>query len=240
MQLLTSTQIETLFGPLPYRDDPHRTGAIVIAADWIARNIVHIISPFPLRDGNGAPVKQIACHHRVAPRLAAVLADLLTAKLTPFTWDGCLVPRHMLWDPKRGLSRHSWGIAVDVNARSFPYGSAKRQDPRLVEAFARHGFLNGADWSTPDPMHFEISDAILSAVKDLGSAGETPAPVEWRPDGGDSEATLHITLDGRPLPTPGRLIDGVSYLPARAIAEALDLTIHLDPDTEILYLTRKP
>jgi hypothetical protein len=58
------------------------------------------------------------------------------------------------------LSRHSWGVPIDLNATQCPYGSDKQQPPQLVAIMARHGFACGQNggglWKTTlDPMHFE-------------------------------------------------------------------------------------
>ncbi|MEX1004472.1 MAG: M15 family metallopeptidase [Acidimicrobiia bacterium] len=55
-----------------------------------------------------------------------------------------------------GLSRHSWGAAVDINAPTNPYGSDGTQDPRLVAIMQSWGFTWGGDWLVPDPMYFEF------------------------------------------------------------------------------------
>src|SRR4029079_11577350 len=36
--------------------------------------------------------------------------------------DGTFVPRHKGWDPTRGISSHSWGVTIDINAPWNPYG----------------------------------------------------------------------------------------------------------------------
>jgi hypothetical protein len=56
---------------------------------------------------------------------------------------------------RAAVSRHAWGLAVDLNATTNPYGYDSQQDPRLVEIMQSHGFVFGGDWPTPDPMHFE-------------------------------------------------------------------------------------
>ena len=58
---------------------------------------------------------------------------------------------------QNSVSRHAWGIAVDINAQDNPYGAPSQQDPRLVEVMADHGFIWGGDWPTPDAMHFELT-----------------------------------------------------------------------------------
>jgi hypothetical protein len=64
------------------------------------------------------------------------------------------------WNPgiipsSGGISRHAWGVAVDVNQPENPRGQLGQQDPRLVQVLADHGFTNGEAWLVPDPVHFE-------------------------------------------------------------------------------------
>ncbi len=159
--MLTQAQIESAFGKFTWRDDPNRRGAIIISGDWQLHNLTRLTPPFPMRTGAGGTVREIVCHAHIAGPLLAVLRDLQSAGLSHLinTYDGCWVPRHMCWDPQRPLSRHSWGIAIDLNARLFPYGSHARQDARLIEAFRRQGFAWGGYWRRPDPMHFEFVGA---------------------------------------------------------------------------------
>jgi hypothetical protein len=209
---LRSTRwIESTFGRFPWRDHPTRRGAIEILGEWPRQNIVSFAPPFQLRDGRGRAISVIRCHRLIAPALRRVLDDLATRQLCHLinTFDGCFLPRHMGWDPRRPLSRHSWGIAVDVNARLFPYGSRSQQDARLIAAFHRQGFAWGGRWRTPDPMHFEIVDLAQPA----------------RP--------LTILVDGQPI-AEGLLHDGRAMAPVREIAEALGAQVEPRlPEAEI-------
>jgi len=194
--------IESTFGRFAWRDDPEKRGAIEILGEWPRRSIVSFAPPFDLRDARGRQLTAVRCHRLVVPALTRLLADLKRRGLCHLlnTFDGCFVPRHMGWDPSRPLSRHAWGIAVDINARLFPYGSHDKQDPRLVAAFARQGFTWGGNWRTPDPMHFEVVDVAQPA----------------RP--------LAILLDGEPV-AEGFLHDGRAVAPVREIAGALGATV---------------
>jgi hypothetical protein len=67
------------------------------------------------------------------------------------------------WNPnvvpgaERTISRHSWGIAADINVDANTFGERPRQDPRLLAILAAHGFTWGGRWLTPDGMHFEFT-----------------------------------------------------------------------------------
>ena len=53
------------------------------------------------------------------------------------------------------ISRHSWGIAVDINVATNDLGGKPRQDARLVAIMRKHGFVWGGEFLRPDGMHFE-------------------------------------------------------------------------------------
>jgi hypothetical protein len=128
-------------------------GTIRIAPDWVRRHIVSAEVPI---------LGRVTCHRLIIPQLTAALHEIERAGLADVitTYDGCWVPRHMLWDANRGISRHAWGLAFDINARTNGYGARPTLDPRVVEIFQRWGFKWGGDFSTPDGMHFELERVI--------------------------------------------------------------------------------
>ena len=71
------------------------------------------------------------------------------------TCEGCYWPRFKMHDPTRGLSVHSWGIAIDLNASSNLPGTPGDMNPAIVEVFQRHGFYWGGNFG--DPMHFQYA-----------------------------------------------------------------------------------
>jgi len=190
--------VERTFGRFAWRDDPRQRGRVEILGEWERRNIVSFAPPFELRNGQGRPVSAIQCHRLIAPALQSAFEEIVARELAHLvnTFDGCFVPRHMGWDPRRPLSRHAWGIAVDLNARLCPYGSDARQDPRLVAVFQRHGFEWGGGWRVRDPMHFEVIDLAQPA----------------RP--------IQVLVDGERV-AAGFLYEGRAVGPIREIAEAL-------------------
>ena len=106
----------------------------------------------------------VTCHRAMLPRLRAALAELerrgLARLVDAGDYAGCYAPRRI--SPDGALSLHAWGLAVDLNASSNPFGGRSRQDPRLVRTLQRHGFSWGGDWPTrPDPMHFEFRGRIV-------------------------------------------------------------------------------
>ncbi len=104
---------------------------------------------------------EVTCHETVIEMLAGAMNQLIEDGLDylvdPSGYRGCWNPRlvRTVTGAPSGLSRHSWGAAVDINAPANPLGSAGTQDERLVEVMQRWGFTWGGDWVVPDPMHFE-------------------------------------------------------------------------------------
>tara|TARA_B100000073_G_scaffold119050_1_gene96387 strand:- start:341 stop:1486 length:1146 start_codon:yes stop_codon:yes gene_type:complete len=78
------------------------------------------------------------------------------------TSGGCYAPRRInRFDAGGSISRHAWGIAIDINTKSgYP--------PRVVEIFNDWGFAWGGTWTSPDEMHFELRDLSASVSKTSG------------------------------------------------------------------------
>ncbi len=65
---------------------------------------------------------------------------------------GCYAPRRInRFNAGGSISRHAWGIAIDINVISGYH-------PRVVEIFNDWGFAWGGTWTSPDEMHFELRD----------------------------------------------------------------------------------
>ncbi len=82
--------------------------------------------------------------------------------------------------PIRGSTRpsnHSWGLAVDLDAQSFPLGSSKRLPQWLVDLWKSKGFDYGGDWKgRKDPMHFEFNGWPSDARRIIATLSNQPAP----------------------------------------------------------------
>lgn len=108
---------------------------------------------------------EVACHETVTDMLFGAMTEVVDQGLShlvdPAGYAGCWYPRftRTATGSSAGLSRHSWGAAVDINAPANSYGSAGTQDRRLVDIMQSWGFTWGGDWLVPDPMHFEYGKA---------------------------------------------------------------------------------
>ena len=75
---------------------------------------------------------------------------------------GCYAPRRInRFNAGGAISRHAWGIAIDINVKS-------EYHPRVVEIFNSWGFAWGGTWTSPDEMHFELRD-LSSSISQASS-----------------------------------------------------------------------
>jgi hypothetical protein len=73
-------------------------------------------------------------------------------------YGGCFAPREVRSDGGTtggNLSRHTWGMALDMNTATNPMGGVPTMDCRVVWIFRKWGFAWGGNFTTPDGMHFE-------------------------------------------------------------------------------------
>ncbi len=166
MKPLSDAQVIAAFGdPRPFiRADG------TVAFPWEEQILATAMlpAPLPLSWAPATKVTRFKAHRRVAPLLTATFAELhATADLwaTINDFGGCYNFR-----AQRGakvLSRHSWGIAVDIDVTDNPMGKPAHVDPRTVKIFEAHGFAWGGNFSGTriDPMHFEFADLTRLVLK---------------------------------------------------------------------------
>ena len=106
------------------------------------------------------------CHRLMWEPLEGALNQILQEGLEEYLsieeWrssGGCYAPRRInRFDAGGSISRHAWGIAIDINTKSsYP--------PRVVQIFNDWGFAWGGTWTSPDEMHFELRDLSASVSK---------------------------------------------------------------------------
>ena len=106
------------------------------------------------------------CHRLMWEPLEGALNQILEEGLEEYLiieeWKssgGCYAPRRInRFEAGGSISRHAWGIAIDINTKSgYP--------PRIVEIFNDWGFAWGGTWTSPDEMHFELRDLSASVSK---------------------------------------------------------------------------
>jgi hypothetical protein len=122
---------------------------------WVAANITTASVPI---------LGSVSCHRILIPQLGAALGEIqeagLASEIRPGDYAGCYVPRFIDRDPRRGLSMHAFGLAVDLNTSTNQLGTRGDMHPDVVAIFVKWGFRWGGYWSRPDPMHFELSRIV--------------------------------------------------------------------------------
>jgi len=139
----------------PSATGPSRTVTVRPQPKWVAANIRSETVPI---------LGSVTCHSVMLPQLRAALTEIsqrgLAAEIDPNDYGGCYVPRFIGHDPSRGLSLHTWGIAIDLNVSTNQRGIPGEIDRDVVAIFKKWGFAWGGDWEWTDPMHFELAALI--------------------------------------------------------------------------------
>ena len=106
---------------------------------------------------------RITCHRLMWEPLVGVLNQIIEEGLESglsreqfISSGGCYAPRRISrFDSGGSISRHAWGIAIDINTRTG-------YKPRIVEIFNDWGYAWGGTWTSPDAMHFELRSLSAS------------------------------------------------------------------------------
>ena len=145
-QVSPQSLVKDFFGEFSAR--PAEGELLSVDPGWVDANIVTEAVPL---------LGEVTCHRLIIEPLGQALGELertgQSDTIEPGGYSGCYYPRAIAGLPY--VSRHSWGIALDLNIHSDERGRDVEFDLELVEAMSRAGFTSGADWPFPDPAHFE-------------------------------------------------------------------------------------
>ena len=144
--VLSLPQTKARFGEFAFKDLDGRD--IQAGVSWIRASIVTAQVPI---------IGRVVCHTLIIDDLTAVMQDIadagLASEIDPDLYGGCWSPRRI--NRNANLSRHAWGIAIDVNVDFDAPGMGPIPSPEVITAFERHGFRWGGDYPIPDNHHFE-------------------------------------------------------------------------------------
>jgi len=108
----------------------------------------------------------VRCHRLVMDDLRAALEELVDAGLeewlAPRRFGGCFHPRRIATG-RENLSRHTWGIAIDLNVDFSLPGSGPVPPDEFIAIMGRNGFRWGGDFATPDNHHYEWGGEFANA-----------------------------------------------------------------------------
>lgn len=146
--VLPPVELKVLFGEFAARPDPARRGYLLIDPAWETTHIATEHVPL---------LGQVTCNIALFPQIRGAIHELIELGLrdTIDSFSGCYARRYANRDPHQGISHHTWGVALDINVGSNPFGEPADQDPRMVEVFERWGFIWGGTFVRTDGMHFE-------------------------------------------------------------------------------------
>lgn len=178
--VLPSVLVKERFGEFSFR--PAGGDSIEIEQSWVDENIVTV---------SVEPLGEFRCHRKVVPYIRSVIADLgrtgLISEVDPADFQragGCWNPRLIRGGDKGfALSRHAWGIAIDINPSTNRYEGEISLSVGFGETFREWGFAWGAGWLTPDGMHFEWAQLAYPRAHECSPfslvASSIPG-VDWR------------------------------------------------------------
>jgi D-alanyl-D-alanine carboxypeptidase len=148
---LTGGSVSAAVGSFSYK--ANSDGTVDPDPSWVSRNIRTMEMPI---------IGKVTGHRVMLPQLQAALQEVVARGLSSkiHTYDGCYVPRFIAHDPSKGLSFHTFGTAIDLNAYENGRGTAGKMDRTVVAIFKRWGFAWGGDWNYTDPMHFELAKLV--------------------------------------------------------------------------------
>ncbi|MDX1659941.1 MAG: M15 family metallopeptidase [Nitriliruptorales bacterium] len=155
------TEVKRRFGEFAFRP---RDGVreVDVAPAFVEEHIVTAEVPI---------LGQVTCHRGIIDDLRATLEAIVAAGLSgeidPSRYAGCYYPRRISVGGS-SLSRHSWGIALDINVDLSHPDLGPPPHPDVVAAFEAHGFRWGGDFLHPDNHHFEW----------VGTVDAPPAPTD--------------------------------------------------------------
>jgi hypothetical protein len=167
INVLTEAEVRALYGDIATR--PLANGAVEIVSKGAPGQAQHEIVEFRhalLGSQQPQRVHAKALPHFVDAfdRIQAAIAAGTVPDDVIVNCGGTYVPRHIGSDPKRPLSRHTWGIAIDLNTQANAMNAppAALGTPgsllSVVPIFNDCGFAWGGHFSTgPDGMHFELA-----------------------------------------------------------------------------------
>lgn len=133
--------------------------------------LIDLILPYPmyLNWDTKTVVKKIQCHKLIHDKLKAALQEVLDVygidkikELQLNDYGGCF--NYRLMRGGTNLSKHSWGIAIDLDPdRNLLHETSKTarfarpEYKQFIDIFYKHGFINLGREKNYDWMHFEIA-----------------------------------------------------------------------------------
>jgi hypothetical protein len=163
VNVLREDEVRALYGDIA--TEPAAGGLVKITRHGVPNMPQHVMVDFthPLLQ---PLVGTLKVHERALPHFKEVFNRIDAAGLGHLivSCGGTYVPRHIGRETHRPLSRHTWGIAIDLNTAQNAMGATPPAQGQhgsvvaLVRIFNDCGFAWGGHFSSgPDGMHFELA-----------------------------------------------------------------------------------
>jgi hypothetical protein len=151
--VLSTLAVKERFGEFAFRLQPGQR-EVVIERRFIDESIV--VERMPVL-GN------VRCHRLIMEDLRAAIEETVAAGFEEWLardrYGGCFEARRIALS-RENLSRHAWGIAIDLNVDFSLPGAGPVPPDAFIEIWGRNGFRWGGDFTSPDNHHFEWVGAI--------------------------------------------------------------------------------
>jgi hypothetical protein len=151
--LLSYPEIKSKLGEFQYSGSG---GAMIQEPGWAATHISRVALPLGIH---------AQCHVGIIPALQGALNEVASSGLAGAidvantnTYGGCYNVGEIspLGSTTGGfISKHAWGIAIDMNTVENPEGSPPTMNCDVVRIFRKWGFAWGGNFLQGDGMHFE-------------------------------------------------------------------------------------
>jgi len=156
----SDADIVRYFGdPTPYINDD---GSVSRAWEMEHMSYAVLPAPLPLTGSSTLVVRKLRVHRRAVAQFEDFFAALFNEPEVWKTIGDCAGAYN--WRPQRrskALSRHAWGVAVDLDVGDNPFGDATPNvHPRTIALAEEFGFAWGGFFAAPrtDGMHYEAAD----------------------------------------------------------------------------------
>lgn len=164
-QVMSEDAVNERFGSFKYKANGSRF--ITILGDWVTAHITTVYIPqlAGVLTYGGRFDGNVRFHKDGVLQLQKAFAEIGERGMAKdfIFWGGSFVPRRMAG--LDAVSRHSWGIAFDVNVQENWIGETPAPQGahgslwRVAPVLEAHGFAWGGRWKNrTDGMHFEIAE----------------------------------------------------------------------------------
>jgi hypothetical protein len=151
MKVKTLAEAESRYGKIAFGKWEDET-------KWMSiLKVPEAVAKYLLNGSTGLPTRKIYCNKDMHEPLSRAFQSMIDRGLVGEldTFDGCFNIR--LVRGGVGPSTHSYGLAIDINAKDNPLGAKPILSEALVSCFLDEGFDWGGNFARRDGMHFSYA-----------------------------------------------------------------------------------